>query len=124
MMKEKIFTLKMNGYCCSQIIMAIGLELLGKENDALIEAMAGLCDGAKCGSICGVVSAANCLLYLADSRQAESGRVQEYLDWFEASFGALDCAQLLDGDPAVKIEKCPVFVENTLTKLVELLELD
>ena len=31
MMQEKIFTLKMNGYCCSQIIMEIGLELMERE---------------------------------------------------------------------------------------------
>ena len=70
-MKEKIFTLKMQNYCCSQIVMAIGLEKLGIENPQLIEAMAGLCEGVKCGSICGTASAAVCLMYLADAKTAQ-----------------------------------------------------
>lgn len=123
-MQEKIFTLKMNGYCCSQIIMEIGLELLGKENPELVEAMAGLCDGAKRGKVCGAVTAANCLLYLADARNAEDEFVPEFLEWFEDSFGAVDCSELLGDDPMAKIEKCPMFVEGTLTKICELLELD
>ena len=123
-MKEKIFTLKMNGYCCSQIIMEIGLEMLGRKNDELVESVAGLCDGAKCGKICGVVSAALCLLYLADAKEAEDRMAEEYIEWFEDAFGALDCSELLAGDPMAKIEKCPMFVESTLTKIFELLELD
>lgn len=123
-MKEKIFTYKMNGYCCSQIVMQIGLEMLGRENDELVEAMAGLCDGVKCGRICGAASAAVCLLYLADGKAAEMGLIQEYLDWFEDAFGALDCEELLGDDPMAKLEKCPMFVESTLLKLEELLELD
>ena len=123
-MKEKIFTYKMNGYCCSQIVMQIGHEMLGRENDELVEAMAGLCDGVKCGRICGAASAAVCLLYLADGKAAEMGLIQEYLDWFEDAFGALDCEELLGDDPMAKLEKCPMFVESTLLKLEELLELD
>lgn len=123
-MEEKIFTLKMNGYCCSQIIMQIGLEMLGKENEDLVEAMAGLCDGAKCGKICGVVSASICLLYLADSKEAEKWTVAEYTDWFEDSFGALDCDELLGDDPMAKLEKCPVFLQNSLLKLSELIDVE
>lgn len=121
-MKEKIFTLRMNNYCCSQIVMEIGLEKLGIENPQLVSAMAGLCDGVKCGSICGTASAAVCLMYLADPKAAEQGLVQEYLDWFEESFGALDCHALLGADPMAKLEKCPMLLENTMYKLEELLE--
>ncbi|MDO4544802.1 MAG: C-GCAxxG-C-C family protein [Bacillota bacterium] len=121
-MKEEIFMLKMNGYCCSQIIMELGLKQLGKENPDLVEAMAGLCDGVKCGKICGAASAAGCLIYLADGEGAERGLVQEYLDWFEETFGALDCDELLGDDPMAKMEKCPMFVESTMLKLEELLE--
>ena len=121
-MKEKIFTLKMNGYCCSQIIMEIGLEKLGMENPQLVEAMAGLCDGVKCGKMCGAASAAVCLMYVADAKAAEDGMIQEYLDWFEESFGGLDCKELLGNDPMAKLDKCPMMVESTLVKLEELLE--
>lgn len=123
-MKEKIFTLKMNGYCCSQMVMEIGLEKLGIENPQLVEAVAGLCEGVKCGSICGTASAAVCLMYLADAKAAEDGLVQEYLDWFEDSFGALDCSELIGDDPAAKLEKCPMIVESTMSMLEDLLEWD
>lgn len=121
-MKEKIFTLKMKNYCCSQIIAEIGLEKLGMENSQLVAAMAGLCEGVKCGSICGCASAAVCLMYLADAKAAEKGIVQELLEWFEESFGTLGCDELLGDDPMAKIEKCPMIVEATLVKLEELLE--
>jgi len=123
-MKEKIFTLKMQNYCCSQIVMAIGLEKLGIENPQLIEAMAGLCEGVKCGSICGTASAAVCLMYLADAKTAQEGLAEEYLDWFEDSFGAMDCRDILGDDPMAKLEKCPMIVEATMAKLEELLEWD
>lgn len=123
-MNEEIFTLKMNGYCCSQMVMEMGLKRLDMENEQLVEAMAGLCDGAKCGSICGVVSAALCLMYIADGKEAESGLIEEYLGWFEESFGALDCRDLVGDDPMAKLEKCPMFVESTMVKLEEMLEWD
>lgn len=123
-MKEKIFTMKMKNYCCSQMIMELGLEQLDMENPELVSAMAGLCEGVKCGSICGAASAAVCLMYLADPKAADSGLVQEFLDWFEDSFGALDCETLLAGDPMAKLEKCPMLVESTMMMLEELLEWD
>lgn len=121
-MNEDIFILKMNGYCCSQIVMELGLGMMDMKNDQLVEAMAGLCDGVKCGSICGVASAAICLMYVADGKAAERGLVQEYLDWFEESFGALECSMLVGDDPMAKLEKCPMFIESTMYKLEELLE--
>lgn len=123
-MREEIFMLKMNGYCCSQMVMKLGLDRLGIENMQLIDAMAGLCDGAKCGSICGAASAAACLMYLADAKAAEDGLVADYMDWFEESFGSLECSHLVGDDPGAKLEKCPVLVENTMYKLEELLEWD
>lgn len=121
-MNEDIFMLKMNGYCCSQIVMELGLNRLGIENEQLVEAMAGLCDGVKCGSICGVASAAVCLMYVADGRAAEKGLVQEYLDWFEECFGDLRCSRLVGDDPMAKLEKCPMFIEATMSRIEELLE--
>lgn len=123
-MKEKIFNLKLKGYCCSQMVMEIGLENLGIENPQLINSMAGLCEGVKCGSICGAASAAICLMYLADAKSAESGLVQEYLDWFEDLFGTLNCNELIGDDPMAKLEKCPTIVEATMHMMEELLDWD
>ena len=63
-------------------------------------------------------------MYVADGKAAESGLIEEYLDWFEESFGALDCSDLVGDDPMAKLEKCPMFVESTLVKLEEMLEWD
>lgn len=122
-MNEEIFELKLKGYCCSQIIMELGLRRLEKENPDLIAAMAGLCNGIWLGQTCGVISAAICLFYLADPQQAErySGDLS---DWFDATFGSLTCDELIGENPLSKSEKCPMMLDATFKKLSEILEWD
>lgn len=122
-MDQEIFDLKMKGYCCSQIIMEMGLKRLNKSNGDLIFAIAGLCDGVWQGKICGTLSAAVCLLYLANPAEAARTNVQDLNEWFEDAFEATDCKELLAGDIlANKVEKCPMILESTFTKVCELLE--
>lgn len=121
-MEDRIFELKMNGYCCSQIIMQMGLDHMGKENPDLIAAMRGLCNGLQEGKVCGTLSAAACLLFLADPERAATRLNLELLEWFYDAFGAIDCEELLEGDPMNKVAKCPMIVESTYKKVVELLE--
>jgi hypothetical protein len=54
-MNQDIFELKLHGYCCSQIIMELGLRKMEKENSDLIAAMAGLCNGLWQGKTCGLL---------------------------------------------------------------------
>ena len=123
-MDQNIFELKLKGYCCSQIIMELGLKKLEKENQDLVDAMAGLCDGIWQGKTCGVLSAAICLLYLANPYEASKGFVEELNEWFEDAFSTTDCDNLLEGNPMNKVEKCPMLIEATFTKVCELLEWD
>lgn len=123
-MNEEILDLKLKGYCCSQMLMEMGLRRLEKENEDLIAAMAGLCDGMWSGRACGILSAAICLLYLADPKEASRGYVQELTNWFEDAFESVDCEALLDGNPLNKVEKCPMMLEATFQKVEELLEWD
>lgn len=123
-MKQEIVDLKLKGYCCSQIIMELGLQRLEKRNDDLIAAMAGLCDGVRSGKICGILSAATCLLYLANPQEASGGAVEELIDWFEDAFEETDCQALLAENPLNKVEKCPMMLEATFQKIEELLEWD
>ncbi|MEG0829292.1 MAG: C-GCAxxG-C-C family protein [Anaerovoracaceae bacterium] len=123
-MRQEIIDLRLRGYCCSQIIVEMGLARLDKENPDLISAMAGLCEGLWSGKTCGVLSGAICLLYLADPKQAASSHVIELTDWFEASFNSADCDDLLEANPLNKIEKCPMMIDATFTKIEELLEWD
>ena len=122
-MNQDILELKLRGFCCSQIIMELGLRRLEKENADLIAAMAALCNGFWQGKICGVLSAGICLLYLADPEAAgnHSAVLQE---WFEDSFGSQDCDVLLENDPMNKVEKCPMMLDATFLKICELLEWD
>ena len=120
-MNQEIFELKLQGYCCSQIIMELGLRRLGKENPDLITAMAGLCNGIRLGKTCGIFSAAVCLLYLAAPNEADRN-IDILMDWFEDSFGHMGCDELLDDNLMNKIEKCPVMLESTFIKVSELVE--
>ena len=117
----RIMELKFKGYCCSQIIMQMGLEGLGKENIELVDAMAGLCHGMHSGKTCGTLSAAFCLMYLADKRQANT-MCNELYDWFEELFGSTECDILLEGNPLNKAVLCKEIVEGTYLRLVDMFE--
>ena len=123
-MNEDLFELKLRGYCCSQIIMELGLRKLGKENPDLIKAMAGLCGGMRQGKTCGIVSAAICLLYLADSDEAAQDDAAGFWDWFEEAFGDTECDALLENNPLNKTEKCPAMLEASFKKVCEILDWD
>lgn len=123
-MHQEIFELKVKGYCCSQILMELGLRKLGKENPDLIAAMAGLCNGLWREKTCGILSAAICLLYLVDSYGAGQTKVDELNEWFEDAFGSMDCEELMEKNPLNKVEKCPMMLEATFAKVSELLEWD
>lgn len=121
-MNEDIFELKMKGYCCSQIIMELGLRKLEKENPDLIAAMAGLCNGLWMDKTCGIVSAAICLFYLVNPSEADRFNVSAFSEWFEDAFGSLDCGALLENNPLNRSEKCPAMLEASFQKISELLE--
>ncbi len=123
-MNEEIFDLRLKGYCCSQIIMEMGLKRMDKENPDLIAAMAGLCNGFWVGKTCGIYSACLCLLYLADAEEASRFNAAAFSDWFEDGFGSTECDELLDNNPMNKIEKCPIMLEASFEKVSELLEWD
>ena len=122
-MNQDILELKLRGFCCSQIIMELGLRRLEKENLDLIAAMGALCNGFWQGKICGILSAGLCLLYLADPEAAGNhGTVLQ--EWFEDSFGSQDCDPLIENNPMNKVEKCPMMLDATFLKICELLEWD
>lgn len=123
-MNSDILELKLKGYCCSQIIMEMGLARLGKTNEDLVCAMAGLCDGMWQGRTCGILSAGICLLYLADAKEASRNNVAELTDWFTDAFKSTECEELLESKPILKAEKCPMMLEATFQKIEDLLEWD
>ncbi|MDR0356545.1 MAG: C-GCAxxG-C-C family protein [Deltaproteobacteria bacterium] len=58
----EIMRLAGQGYTCAQIVVILGLRLMGRENPDLIRAMSPLAMGASMGSICGALTGGLCLL--------------------------------------------------------------
>jgi hypothetical protein len=120
-LNEKLFEMKLRGYCCSQIIMALGLERLERENDDLIAAMEAFCNGLDEGKICGTLAAAVSLLFVADARAAKAELREALMDWFYDRFGGYDCDDIVQGNEMNKIAVCPGMIAETYEKIRELL---
>lgn len=97
------------GYCCSQIVMQLGLEIQGQENPGLIRAMSGLCHGFPVhDGTCGAVTGAACLLAYYGGKGAlneeESERLplmlSELSDWFKdyatGRFSGIKCSEIVE----------------------------
>ncbi|WP_028584778.1 DVU_1555 family C-GCAxxG-C-C protein [Desulfogranum mediterraneum] len=92
----EILRLAGQGYCCSQMVLQLALEMEGRENAGLIRALAALCHGfpATSGS-CGALTGAACLLGYyggkGGAEQEEDKRLplmlDELADWFASYCG-------------------------------------
>lgn len=131
----RVHTYGNQGFCCSQILMMMGLEDLERENPDLVRAISGLCGGTDhSGKTCGALTGGLCLLALYVGRGAiyESearfaGLMQnELLEWIEEQFvqtyGSKDCVQILEGNPINRVMKCPQIVLEVYQKVREILE--
>jgi hypothetical protein len=120
---DRIFDYRLKGYCCSQIIMAMALEDMGRgENPDLIAAMGGLCDGLQEGRLCGTLAAAVCALYLADPHEADKSLRAEMMDWFFDCYGSYECEEITDGNPLNKHSICPPMLAAVYERLLDMLE--
>lgn len=112
-----ILRLAGQGYCCSQIVVQMALDIQGVQNPGLIRAMAGLCNGTPgTKGTCGALTGAACLLaYYAGKAtpdDVENERLQlmltELSRWFveqySPEFGGMHCSDIVsDGQPDSKI---------------------
>lgn len=119
---EKIFDYRLKGYCCTQILMQLGLDEKGTENPDLINAVKGLCNGLHSGLLCGALSGGVCLLSLFAPDKAHIKMIPALVEWFEDSFESFDCEALVGDAPRNKAEKCSEIVVRTYEKVKELLE--
>jgi hypothetical protein len=101
--------------------MALCTEDLGRENEDLIDAMAAFCNGMGHGKICGTLASAVAALYVANASAAQNYMQDELMDWFNDQYGGYDCFDIIRDDPVMCLNLCPVIVEETYTKLSELL---
>jgi len=125
--KDRVLENKLMGHCCSETIMNMALEDMGRDKEerrALVKSMGAFCGGLHEGLACGTLCAAKAVLFLAeeDYLTAKEGVGAEIMSWFKERFGNWNCADILDGDMGLKQTLCPVIIEDTYHKLTEILE--
>jgi hypothetical protein len=122
---KEIFRLSSEGYCCSQIMVKMGLDAKQEENPELLDAVSGLCKGLYSGLCCGTLTGAACLLALYDKKNAASDMIPKLVDWFETTYtslyGGMDCEDIIGDDPMTRFERCPKIMVETIEKCRELL---
>jgi hypothetical protein len=122
---KQIFRLSSEGYCCSQIMIQVGLEAKQEENPELLDAVAGLCNGIHRGLCCGILTGAACLLSLYDKKKAASFMIPMLVDWFEMTYTqtyeGITCEDILDQNSMNRLSRCPKILEETIIKCRELL---
>ena len=125
--KERVLDGILNKYCCSENIMNLFLEDMGRapeERADLVKAMGAFCGGLREGLACGALCAAMAALFIAeeDYDRAREDLGPDMMGWFKERFGAWNCAELLEGDESRRMTLCPVIVEETYDKLLDILE--
>jgi C_GCAxxG_C_C family probable redox protein len=130
----RVAELALKGYKCSHILIQIGLDAQGKTNPELLRAMSGLANGMSDGLTCGALTGGCCLIGLYAGMDGEGhdehGRLplmlEEYTEWFREefgrSYGGTDCAQIMQDDPRLRVERCPSLILQAVKKAREILE--
>lgn len=118
-----MYRLKLEGHCCSSIIIRLGLELKGEKDELFAEAARSLCHGMQSGVNCGALTAAVCMLGMFDSRNTEM--TKEMVFWFRnelcAAYNSIDCDDITNGNPYNRAVICPNLVKETYLHAKQLL---
>jgi hypothetical protein len=128
------------GYTCAQIVVIMGLRIMGRENPDLVRALSGLAMGAASGSLCGALTGGLCLLGihtgkgLIDERPIPGSRIPlgALVKWFVAEElegkTAPMCSAIFEaGGASFNLETanptaaCADLVAHTFAKAIELL---
>lgn len=129
----RLFQLAAQGFCCSQILLILGLEAEGKDNPDLVRSMQGLCGGlGRSGGVCGAITGGVCLLSLkAGKGEAEeaanpklAGMINDFLVWFDEKYESQDCSTIVGTNLAEEGSypvKCGNIVTSTYAKVQEIL---
>lgn len=121
------------GYCCSQIVMILVLDGMGRHNPDLVRAMAGLCHGmGDCDGPCGVLSGGAAVLGVYAGKGTDDELADERLplllegfrDWFSdavAGFGGISCGTIAGGDCRTpNPERCGGLLSGAYEQLMAL----
>ena len=123
---KRLHQLRLEGKCCSAVLLQLALELRGEENPGLVQASTGLCLGVHSGLTCGALTGAACMLSLFDEKLAATEMIPQLAEWFTTTYGALyqgaDCRSILGGRPENKALRCPSIIESTYLEAREILQ--
>ncbi|MDO5115518.1 MAG: C-GCAxxG-C-C family protein [Synergistaceae bacterium] len=121
---KQMYQLKIDGLCCSSIIIEMGLRLRGESNEQFVKAARALCNGMHSGLACGALTGAVCMLALFDDKNVEM--TKEMVEWFRyelcEKYGSVNCEDITHCDPYEKAVKCPELMKATYGRARELLE--
>jgi hypothetical protein len=129
----RVAELLLEGFTCGHVLMKLALESQGRDNPDLVRAMSGLAMGMGQGLNCGALSGGCCVLGLYAGRGTEDQQVHPFFDvmleefsgWFEseatAKYGGVNCADIINFDPALKHQRCPALILEVWAKAKEIL---
>jgi C_GCAxxG_C_C family probable redox protein len=133
----EIYTLGTQGFCCTQIMLKLALGMEDKENEDLIRAVTGFCNGIggnqkTCGVLLGGIAVIG--LYAGKGKVGEwtgnnyGKMMTEYMEWFDEHFESSECVDLIGiyHFTDENSQQYPVKCGNTLLegfeKVVEILQ--
>jgi Putative redox-active protein (C_GCAxxG_C_C) len=121
-----ILTLKHQGYCCSQIMVIMTLNLMDEKNEDLVDFSRGLCmgGGMETGP-CGILTAGMSILAMMAKKDTDRlALMQEsYLGFFQSlSVNGVGCKEITgDYFPAPHPETCGRFLIQSFSRLMTIL---
>ncbi|WP_320042423.1 DVU_1555 family C-GCAxxG-C-C protein [uncultured Desulfobacter sp.] len=122
----EILKLKSKGYCCSQIMVQLVLDMADVENRQLVDFSRGLCMGSKLetGS-CGILTAGLCLLamYAVQDQDLRASMQDDFRAFFTAAASkGVQCRQIAGSHyPNLNPETCPTLLTQALGALMTIL---
>ncbi|WP_316901100.1 DVU_1555 family C-GCAxxG-C-C protein [Pseudodesulfovibrio indicus] len=130
----RVMELGGKGYCCSQMMVIMALDEMGREDPDLVRAAGGLCNGlGDCSGPCGVLTGSVLALGLYAAKGTDDEEPNDSLplmleslrDWFVArtlEYGGTACGDILDGGcGAPHPERCGGLVADANAKVREIL---
>lgn len=122
----QILKLKAQGYCCSQIMVCMVLDLMDKENQDLVDFAGGLCmgGGMETGP-CGIFTAGMSIfaLYAKKDKDRLALMQESFLAFFQAAAPTgIGCRQITgDSFPGLNPGVCGPLLSNAYSHILSLL---
>lgn len=122
----EILKLKSKGYCCSQIMVQLVLDIADLENRQLVNFARGLCMGSKLETgTCGIFTAGLCILAMYAPRDPDlrASMQNDFRAFFTAAaFQGVQCRQIAENHyPNLNPETCPALLVKAHEALMNIL---